>query len=211
MKNLHLICLTLLLALSPAALADVEVLGLFKGAALLKLDGEQKLLKVGQKWNGIVLLSANSKEALADVNGERMTLTVSSRISTNFAVPENRQVIIRKNSNRQYITTAKINGRGTQVLVDTGANIVAMNSGAARALGVDLSKAIPSRVSTASGITNAYSVMLQSVDVGGIEIRHVQASVIEGSFPEMVLLGVSFLQHVELEEKNGVLTLTAKF
>lgn len=211
MKFVPLAILILLLALSPLTRADVEVLGLFKGAALVEKDGKQKLLKVGQKWQGIVLLKADSREALADINGERVTLTVSTRIGTKFARPAPQEVIILKNSNRQYITTAKINGRSARVLVDTGANIVAMNSNHARALGVDVSKGTPSRVGTASGVAEARSVLLQSVDVGGIEIQHVQATVIEGDFPELVLLGVSYLQHVEMREKDGVLTLTAKY
>ncbi len=53
--------------------------------------------------------------------------------------------------------------------------------------------------------------MLESVDVGGIHVPHVQASVIEGAFPEMVLLGVSYLQHVDMQEKDGILSLTAKY
>jgi aspartyl protease family protein len=211
MKTLCLTGLMLLLAFSNVALADLEVLGLFKNAALIKVDGEQKLLKVGQQWKGVALLRATSKEALADVNGERMTLTVSTRIGSNFVKPEARTVRIRKNSNRQYITTARINGRGTQVLVDTGANIVAMNAITARALGVKYEDAPRSQVATASGIVGAWSVILDSVDVGGITVPHVQASVIEGAFPEMVLLGVSYLQHVDLQEKNGILVLTGKF
>ncbi len=211
MKAVYLTFLMLLLTLPGAAQADIEVLGLFKGAALLKIDGEQKMVKVGQQWKGVALLKANSREALADVNGERMTLTVSTRIGTNFIRPATSTVRIRRNANRQYITNATINGRGTTVLVDTGANIVAMNSSTARALGVDFEDAPRSRVSTASGVANAWSVMLDSVVVGGITVPHVQASVIEGGFPEMVLLGVSYLQYVDMQEKDGVLVLTGKF
>ena len=191
--------------------AEIEVLGLFKGAALLKVDGEQKLLKVGQVWNDVTLLEANSKEALADIGGERVRLTVSRRISSNFTVPESRQVVIRKNDRRQYITNAEINGRRTAVLVDTGANIIALNANTARAMGVDYKKGVPSRVATASGVVNAWAVTLDSVDVGGIRINHVQASVLEGAFPEVVLLGMSYLQHVELRERDGVLSLTSKY
>ena len=213
MKPISLFALIAALWLSPLALAqqDIRVLGLFKGAALLKVDGKQKLLKVGQEWKGIALLEANSKAAVADVNGERMTLTLSTHISSNYAQPTGTTVRIPKNDNRQYITTAKINGRGTKVLVDTGANIVAINSNTARALGVDYSKGIPGKVQTASGVVTAYSVMLDSVDVGGINVPRVQASILEGPYPEMVLLGMSYLQHVELSEKNGILMLVRKF
>ena len=190
---------------------EIEVLGLFKGAALLEVDGEQKLLKVGQVWKGVSLLEANSRAALADIDGKRVKLTVSKRISSNFTVPETRRVLIRKNDPRQYITTAEINGRRTTVMVDTGANIVAMSSITARAVGIDYEQGAPSQVATASGVVSAWTVTLDSVDVGGIRIDGVQASVLQGSFPEVVLLGMSYLQHVELNERDGVLSLTSKY
>ena len=37
------------------------------------------------------------------------------------------------------------------------------------------------------------------------------ATVLEGPHPEMVLLGTSYLQHVEMREKDGILTLMRKF
>ena len=84
-------------------------------------------------------------------------------------------------------------------------------SATARALGVDYSKGIPSQVKTASGVVMAHMIMLDSVDVGGITVNRVQASVLEGPHPEMVLLGTSYLQHVEMREKDGILMLMRKF
>jgi aspartyl protease family protein len=206
-----LLCLSAASPISHAAPGDIVVLGLFKGAALLKVDGEQKLLKVGQTWKGIALLEATSKQGLADINGERQTLTMSKHITSNYTQPEKRSVSIRKNLNLQYITNAKINGRGTQVLVDTGANSIALSSASANALGVKYREGIPAQVTTASGVTNAYQITLNSVDVGGIRVDRVRATVIEGNFPEMPLLGTTFLQHVEMHEKDGVLMLMSKF
>jgi aspartyl protease family protein len=206
-----LLLVYLLATTAPAALADVEVLGLFKDAALLKKDGQQKLLRAGQSWNGITLKAADSKAAVAEINGETVTLGVSTRISTNYAQPKARQVMIPRNSARQYITTATINGRALQVLVDTGANIVAMNAATARRLGVDTEDAPVSTVTTASGKVSAWSVLLDSVDVGGIKIDRVQASVLEGGYPDMVLLGTTYLEHVHMQERDGVLMLTSKY
>jgi aspartyl protease family protein len=54
----------------------------------------------------------------------------------------------------------------------------------------------------------AYSVTLQSVSVGGIQVDNVPATVLEGVFPGTVLLGMSYLRHVKLQEHNGILSLT---
>jgi aspartyl protease family protein len=36
----------------------------------------------------------------------------------------------------------------------------------------------------------------------------VRASVVEGNFPGTILLGMTYLQHVEIQESNGVLSLS---
>lgn len=191
--------------------ADMVVQGLFKGAVLLQSGTEQKLVKVGQSWQGITVIDADAKQAVVEINGQRQTVTMSKHIASSYTPAPEKRVRLRKNENLQYITSAQINGRATQVLVDTGANIVALSSDTARQLGIDYSKGIPSRVQTASGINNAWSITLDAVTVGGITVRHVRASVVEGAYPEMVLLGMTYLQHVEMQEKDGVLMLIGKF
>jgi aspartyl protease family protein len=210
MKPRHIALLTLLL-LSPLAQADVVVKGLFKGAALLEVDGKQKLLKPGEEFHGITLLEANSQRAIAEINGEPQTLLISTYITTHYVEPVATTVRIPKNQQRQYITTALINGRSTPVLVDTGANVVALNSSTARSLGLDYKKGRPHQVQTASGIVTGYHVKLDKIDVGGLVVHHVEASVLEGAQPSTVLLGTSYLQHVQMSEKDGVLMLMRKF
>ncbi len=67
--------------------------------------------------------------------------------------------------------------------------------------------ASPGTVSTASGLSPAYHVKLDSVRIGDIELRNIQATVLEGAFPQEVLLGMSFLSQLELERKGNLVTL----
>jgi aspartyl protease family protein len=60
-------------------------------------------------------------------------------------------------------------------------------------------------------VVDAYQITLKSVDVGGIRVEHITGSVLEGAFPEIVLLGTTYLQHVEMSEKDGILLLMGKF
>jgi aspartyl protease family protein len=214
MKPAHLICLLTLLCthlLSPMVQADVVVKGLFKGAVLLVVDGQQKLLKQGQEFQGITLLEADSQRAIAEINGQQQILLISTHITTQYLEPVATAVRIPKNQHRQYITTALINGHSTPVLIDTGANVVALNASTARRWGLDYKKGRVHKVQTASGIVTGYQVHLDKVDVGGLVVSHVEASVLEGSQPETVLLGTSYLQHVQMSEKDGVLMLLRKF
>ena len=64
------------------------------------------------------------------------------------------------------------------------------------------------RVETASGKVNAWHVTLQSVSVGGISVDNVEATVVEGDYPSKILLGMTFLRHVKMEETDGVLSLS---
>ena len=51
-------------------------------------------------------------------------------------------------------------------------------------------------------------VMLNSVSVGGIRVDNVEATVVESDFPATVLLGMSYVRHVKIEEQNGILSLS---
>jgi aspartyl protease family protein len=197
-----------LLAVSAAAAPTIEVEALFTDAAVLQIDGQRKMLKVGQSHAGVTLIAAYSRTATLEVDGERTVLGISRRIGSTYEEPEEKVVKIQRDSRLQYQTSAKINGRSTRVLVDTGANVVAINSIQARQLGVDYSSGAPARVETASGVIKGWAVTLRSVSVGGIRVENVQATVLEGDFPSTILLGMTYLQHVDMEENNGVLSLS---
>jgi aspartyl protease family protein len=200
----------LLLAISPAwsAPAAVEVEALFTDAAVLQIDGERKMLKAGQSYGGVTLVAAHSGTATLAVGGQTLELGLSRRVGGRYEMPEAQVVSIPRDGLMQYQTNASINGRSMQVLVDTGANVVALNSAHAAALGVDYTAGTPARVETASGTASAWLVTLRSVDVGGIRVDNVQATVVEGDFPSTVLLGMTYLKHVEMEETGGVLSLS---
>lgn len=186
----------------------IEVEALFTDAVVLQVDGERKMLRVGQSFKGVTLLAAYSRTATLEVNGESLVLGISRRIGSTYETAKSKVVTIQRDARLQYQTTAAINGRQVQVMVDTGANVVALNSNQARSLGVDYSNGIPAKVETASGQVNAWMVSLRSVSVGGIQVDNVQASVVEGDFPATVLLGMTFLKHVKMEEDKGVLSLS---
>ena len=47
--------------------------------------------------------------------------------------------------------------------------------------------------------------------MAGITAHNVQTAVIDGNYPVEILLGMSFLRQVALQEQGGVMTLTQKF
>jgi aspartyl protease family protein len=170
------------------------------------------MLRVGQSTpEGVTLVEATPLQAVLEINGQREVLSLSEHISGQYNKVEKQQVAISRNQANQYITSALIDGKRSLVLIDTGANTVAMSSDHARSLGIDYKKGRPGMVRTASGEAKAYAINLRSVDVIGLRVDGVPASVIEGSYPDTILLGMSYLEHVSMREQDGVLYLQSKY
>ncbi|MDY0005583.1 MAG: TIGR02281 family clan AA aspartic protease [Spongiibacteraceae bacterium] len=203
--------LALLVFCLHASAQQVRAVVLFKGGAMLEIDGARHMLKAGQSAGAVTLVSATARVAVVRLGDREHRLTLSQAISGSYAAPALRELRIPRNDHDQYLTTAEINGHSIDALIDTGANKVAMNSSQARRLGVDLSKGVATRVSTASGTAAATAVLLERVSVGGIDAQWVEAVVIAGSYPEVVLIGTSYLRHVEMQHNAGILLLRQKF
>lgn len=214
MSKYSLLLLALLIGLkSPQLLAlEVEVNGLFSGRAVLNINGKQRILRAGQTSpEGVKLIRANSDLAVVDINGQVESLALNTRIGSNFKPASRKRVSIARNRNNAYYVNGSINGRSARMLVDTGATSVAMNSDDAKRMGIDyVRNGKKGSVSTASGVTQAWFVRLDNVSIAGIKVNNVQAGVLEGSFPQQILLGMSFLRRVKMEESDGVLILSEK-
>jgi len=186
---------------------------LFEGRAMLTIEGRAQLLKVGESSpEGVKLISANATAAVIEYNGKRRTLQPGRHTGGGFAEPQRLQVAIARNNRNEYLVQGSINGRQAQFLVDTGANVIAMSGADARRLGIAYGKTgdEPGHVQTASGVVEAWPVMLDKVEISGIVVRHVQATVIEGDYPSKVLLGMSWIGRVSMREETGVLYLQQK-
>jgi len=201
-----------LIATTTTAAPRVQVVGLFPGAAVLNVDGQRKLVRVGQTGpGGVVVVSADSRGAVLRVEGVERSYGLSRELSSGFAEPERKQLSIAKGQGGHYWIAGSINGQSVQFLVDTGATSVAINENQARRLGIDYR--VDGRqivVGTASGTAKAWKVHLNSVKVGAIDVMGVEAVVVEGASPTEALLGMSFLGRVSWREDQGVLRLESK-
>jgi aspartyl protease family protein len=198
----------MLCAAAATAQRSVELEALLGKTAVLMIDGQRKTMRVGQSESGVTLVTVQPNSVTLQLDGQTKTLGMSQRIGTTFQQPTEKVVTIARDGSMQYLTNATINGRSVLVLVDTGANSVAISSDQAKTLGIDYSDGEPTRTETASGTAGAYAITLQSVDVGGIEVSHVPAVVVDGAYPAQVLLGMSYLRHVKMQEHSGVLSLS---
>ena len=191
---------------------DIVVLGLFKGRAIVKIDGTQRTLKKGKASpEGVILISADSHVAVLDVDGQQQEFKLGRHVGTSFKKKENAEAKIMP-VNGMYSTAGFINGRPVNFLVDTGATWIAMNIHQARSLGINFRyEGKRAMVSTANGVVPVYRVILDKVRVGEIELTNVEAGVLEGDSPRQVLLGNSFLNRVEMQRQGQVMLLKQKF
>jgi aspartyl protease family protein len=214
---MHSLRLTLLALLLAAGLAygasQVRVVGLFPGAAVISVDGQRKLVKVGQTGpGGVVVVSADSRGAVLRVDGVERSYSLSREYSDGFVEAEKKQLSIAKGAGGHYWIAGSVNGQSVQFLVDTGATSIALNDGHARRLGIDY-RVIgrPLQVSTASGTVRGWQVSLDRVKVGELEVLGVEAVVLEGSSPTDALLGMSFLSRVGWRVEQDMLVLESKY
>ena len=196
---------------SAIAEVQIEAHALFKGRALLSINGKSQVVKSGESVAGVQLISATPASAVVEVNGERRILELRTNIAGGYAKPEAKSVAITKNNRLEYRVPGTVNGRNVDFLVDTGANVVAFSAVEAKRLGIDFERGTPSLAETASGVVNAWRITLDKVTVGGINASNVAASVLEGDHPKVALLGMSWLQHVNLREQEGILYLDARY
>lgn len=200
-------------AVPALAVEQVGVVALFQGKALLRIDGRNRLLRAGETSpEGVRLVEADSRRAVVEFNDGVRELGLQADISANIKRPVATNVRIPRDRTGMYRTPGAINGRPVRFLVDTGATQVAINADQARQLGIDYRVVgTEATVLTASAPQRAWQVNLDRISVGSIELRNVGAVVLDGPLPADVLLGMSFLGQVEMDDEGSLLVLTRRF
>jgi aspartyl protease family protein len=203
----------LCIAATAWAVDKVRVVALFPNKAMVEIDGKSRVLKAGKTSpEGVTLISSNSREAVIELDGKRSTLKVDGQIGGTFTGPTHKEVRIVRDAVGAYMTIGSINGRSVEMMVDTGATAVAISEVEAKRLGIPYwLKGEKTAVSTASGVANAWGVTLDKVQVGPIVQRNVQALVVQGGSPRQVLLGMTFLGKVKIENSGNVMVLRTKY
>ena len=116
-----------------------------------------------------------------------------------------REVVLQRNKYGHYVTSGEINGMPVTFMLDTGATGVAIP--AATAVHLDLKRGRAFRTQTANGVSTSYAVNLDRVSVGGIELHDVSAGISPGLQTKEILLGMSFLKHIEFTQRGDTLIL----
>lgn len=193
-------------------MADLALIGVIGDkAAVFSLEGgEPKAVKVGQKWNGITVLSVERGQATVEVDGKQRVLKIGQHYRS-AATPGGRsKVTLAADGRGMFHAEGAINGLPVRFMVDTGATFVGMSASEATRLGIDFRKGRPVMMQTANGRVLNYLVKLDRVRLGDIELTGVEGVVGEQDMP-FALLGMSFLNRLEMQRDGASMTLTRRF
>ena len=211
--NMVLILSTLFLASHALAETKVNIVGLFNGKAVLIInDGKPRTLSAGQTSEGVKLIAADSKMATLQIEGKIKQLGMGQAVSlSDNSTSSSPTVTLYSNSQGHFVSECLINGVALKFLLDTGATTVALNSGDAKFANIDYKRGRPVQIATANGVVNGYQMTLASLKVGAITLNQVEASILEGGSPAIVLLGMSALNRLDMKRQDIALTLTKKY
>ena len=212
--KITLFFLTLTYAEALLAVEKLIVNGLFQDKAVVTIDGEQRILRKNEPSpEGVVLIEADSEQALIEVDGERQTYTLGTHIGSSFEDANSHKTLtLTPGAGGMYNITGSINGFSVDFVVDTGASLISMNSNVAKRLGIDYRLEGKESVSyTASGKDKIYIINLKRVRIGDIELRNIKGAVHEGNFPVVTLLGMSFLSRLDMKREGRLLELQKKY
>lgn len=219
-KNLiRIFICTLILTGNQATFAvdKLVINGLFKDKAIVTIDGKQRVLRKGKASpEGVLLIEANSQEAIIEIDGEQETYVLGAGTSTGSNIikesTSGEKLIIALDAGGFFSISGSINGSSVSFVVDTGASAVSMNSNVAKRLGLDYKLKGKKGVSyNASGKDKIYIVNLKRVRIGNIELRNIEGVVHEGGFPVVTLLGMSFLSKLDMKREGRIMELHKKY
>jgi len=201
-----------LTALSASA-TEVSLVGLYAGKALVVIDGgKPRAISVGSRSDeGVKILGIEDGAAQIEIDGRRQRLIVGQHsVSAGNDERAAAAVNLTADASGHFFTVGTINGVPVRFLVDTGATMIAMGAKDAARANVDYLKGQPGVAMTANGQTRVWRVNLNSVRVGEIMLNQVEAAVHEHDLP-IVLLGMSFLNRMEMRRDGQTMTLKKRF
>ncbi len=194
---------------------EINVVGLSSGKAVVVLgsSGKPRVLRDGEALSSRVkLIKATPESALFEINGQRRSLALGTSQLSNARSTFNASssVTLVADVRGHFLTTGSINGALVQFLVDTGATMVSMSVADAHRIGINYLEGQRGTTRTANGVVRVYRVKLDIVKLGDITLNNVDALVHEADMP-FLLLGMSFLNRVEMRREGTDLTLTKRY
>jgi len=116
-----------------------------------------------------------------------------------------RSVQLEADRRGHYVVAGLVNGQHVTFLVDTGASGVSIPGKIAKKLNLKPGLEFP--VNTANGTIMVRQTSIEKLAIGELTLENVQASINSSMDGEVGLLGMTFLRHFELVQRDDLLTI----
>jgi len=116
-----------------------------------------------------------------------------------------RELKLQRNRQGHYVSNGKINNHNVIFMLDTGATDVSIPANIASKIG--LHKGMALTYTTANGDAVVYATRLDSISIKDIKLINIRATINPNTDEAIILLGMSFLKHLEFTQIGDTLTL----
>lgn len=116
-----------------------------------------------------------------------------------------KQLVLQRNRQGHYVASGHINNQPVVFMLDTGATDVSIPARIADSL--NLPEGPSATYQTANGPVRVQLTRIQQISLGEITLQDVRATINPGYQGDEVLLGMSFLKHLEFTQRGDTLTL----
>lgn len=192
----------------PAAYAQsVALAGILGGKALLVVDGSApRSVAPGGSHMGVHVVSVGRDGVVLEVAGAQRAIQLGESPVSIGGSAAGQRIVLKADARGHFINSGFINGRVMQYMVDTGATTVAIGRPDAQRMGLKFEQGQPVMMNTANGTAQGWRMRLESVRVGDVELRSVDAIVTAEAMP-YVLLGNSFLREFHMNRSGDEMVL----
>jgi aspartyl protease family protein len=201
------------LGTNAARAADLSLIGVIGDrAVVIAIDGgEPKTIKLGQTWNGVKVIAVEKTRATIEFEGKQRVLSLGQHYRGAPAAEGRQSVTLAADPRGHFFADATVNDQPVRFVVDTGASVVVLSAADAARMGLDWRKGRATNMQTANGPATGYLVKLDKVRVGSIELSNVDAVVVEQGLGPFGLLGMSFLNRLEMRRDGEKMELIRRF
>ena len=210
-RHFTLLAVALCLVYGGAAAQDVGLAGVMGSKALLMIDGgEPQAVAVGQSLAGVKVISVQGEQAVVEIGGKKRPLRVGQHAIGAAPADGSGTIVMTADNQGHFYATGSVNGAAVRFLVDTGATMVSLGASDARRIGLDFNRGQKGMTQTANGQTMVSKVKLDTVRIGDVTLHNVDALIHQTEMP-MALLGMSFLNRMEMQRDGSTMTLRKRF
>ena len=210
-STLLALALCLVLVSGGGAAQDVGLAGVMGSRALLMIDGgEAQAVAIGQSLAGVKVVSVQGDQVVVEIGGKKRPLRVGQHAIGTAAADGSGRIVMTADNQGHFVTTGSVNGVAVRFLVDTGATMISLGASDARRVGVDFNRGQKGMTQTANGQSVVSKVQLDTVRIGDVTLHNVDAVIHQTEMP-VALLGMSFLNRMEMQRDGSTMTLKRRF